>query len=212
MTDAFVAGIFAGLGIAIPVGAIAVLIIEAAVRHGFRVGWAAGAGAATADGSYALLAALFGTVIADLLAPWQTPLRLLAVAVLVVIAVRGLLALRNGRTGARDEDPPTMRRAYLVVTGLTIINPMTVAYFAALILGLPGIADDPASKIAFAAAAFLASLAWQTVDRRVRRPAPPPCRRPPAHRDVAPRQRHRARLRRPHRPRRPRLSTKENRP
>jgi len=163
VTDAFVAGLFAGLGIAIPVGAIAVLIIEAAVRHGFRVGWAAGAGAATADGSYALLAALFGIAIADLLAPWQTPLRLLAVAVLVVIAVRGLLALRNGRAAVRDEDPPTMRRAYLVITGLTLINPMTVAYFAALILGLPGIADDPASKIAFAVAAFLASLAWQTV-------------------------------------------------
>jgi threonine/homoserine/homoserine lactone efflux protein len=163
MTDAFVAGIFAGLGIAIPVGAIAVLIIEAAVRHGFRVGWAAGAGAATADGSYALLAALFGTAIADLLAPWQTPLRLLAVAVLVAIAVRGLLALRDGRAGPRDEDPPTMRRAYLVITGLTLINPMTVVFFAALILGLPGIASDAASRVAFAGAAFLGSLAWQTL-------------------------------------------------
>jgi hypothetical protein len=36
VTDAFIAGIFAGLGVAIPVGAIAVLIIDAAVNHGFR--------------------------------------------------------------------------------------------------------------------------------------------------------------------------------
>lgn len=162
MTDAFVAGLFAGLGVAIPVGAIAVLVIDTAVRHGFRVGWAAGAGAATADGFYAGLAALFGTAIAELLMPWETPLRLLAVAVLALIAVRGLRALRSGGSGARDEEPPTMRRAYLFITGLTLINPMTVVYFAALVLGLPGIADDPGAKVAFAVAAFLASLAWQT--------------------------------------------------
>ena len=73
MTDVIIAGALAGLGVAIPVGAIAVLIIETTVRHGFRVGWAGGAGAATVDGSYALLAAFFGTAIAAVLAPWPCP-------------------------------------------------------------------------------------------------------------------------------------------
>ena len=162
MTDVVVAGVLAGLGVAIPVGAIAVLIIETTVRHGFRVGWAAGAGAATVDGGYALLAAVFGAALAVWLAPFTVPLRLVAAAVLVAIAVRGLLTLRGGTRTLVDEDPPTMRRAYLTITGLTLINPLTVTYFAALILGLPNITDDPGSRLVFSFAAFLASLAWQT--------------------------------------------------
>jgi threonine/homoserine/homoserine lactone efflux protein len=163
MTDVIVAGALAGLGVAIPVGAIAVLIIETTVRHGYRVGWAAGAGAATIDGSYALVAALFGSAIATLLAPWTVPLRLASAALLVIIAVRGLLSVRRPAAEDIHEDPPTMRRAYLLILGLTAINPMTVTYFVALILGLPAVAQDPGSRVVFAAAAFAASLAWQSL-------------------------------------------------
>jgi threonine/homoserine/homoserine lactone efflux protein len=163
MTDAFIAGVFAGLGVAIPVGAIAVLIIDAAVNHGVRVGWAAGAGAATADGVYAGIAAVFGTAVAAALQPWQAPLRLAAVAVLIVIAARGILAARNTTTTGRAEDPPTMRRAYLTILGLTLINPMTVVYFAALVLGLPGIGDGDVGRVVFVVGAFVASLGWQSI-------------------------------------------------
>lgn len=164
MSDVVIAGALAGLGVAIPLGAISVLIIETTIRHGFRVGWAGGAGAATVDGTYAVLAAFFGTAIAVLLAPWAVPLRLLSAGLLVAIAVRGLLALRRpaGET-ASYEDPPTMRRAFLLILGLTAINPLTVTYFAALVLGLPAIADDPGSRVAFGLSAFLASLAWQSI-------------------------------------------------
>ena len=37
MIPAFVAGVVAGYGIAIPVGAIAVLIVETGLRRGFRL-------------------------------------------------------------------------------------------------------------------------------------------------------------------------------
>ena len=162
MPDVIVAGALAGLGVAIPVGAIAVLIVETTVRHGYRVGWAAGAGAATVDGIYALVAALFGTAIASLLAPWSVPLRWVSAALLVIIAIRGLWSVRRPAPERAHEDPPTMRRAYLLIVGLTAINPMTVTYFVALILGLPSVAQDPGSRVVFAAAAFAASLAWQS--------------------------------------------------
>jgi threonine/homoserine/homoserine lactone efflux protein len=163
MTDVVIAGLLAGLGVAIPVGAIAVLIIETTVRHGFRVGWAGGAGAATVDGLYALVAAIFGTAIATLLAPWTTPLRLASAVLLIAIALRGLVGLRKPATDEVHEDPPTMRRAYLLIFGLTAINPMTVTYFVALILGLPALAQDPGSRVVFATSAFVASLAWQSL-------------------------------------------------
>ena len=55
-----------------------------------------------------------------------------------------------------------MRRAYLLILGLTAINPLTVTYFVALILGLPTLTQDPGSRVVFAASAFAASLAWQS--------------------------------------------------
>ena len=56
-----------------------------------------------------------------------------------------------------------MRRAYLLILGLTAINPMTVTYFVALILGLPALTEDPGSRVVFATSAFVASLAWQSL-------------------------------------------------
>jgi hypothetical protein len=60
MIGALRAGFAAGYGIAIPVGAVAVLIVETGIRSGFRAAAAAGAGAAPADGIYAAIAAIFG--------------------------------------------------------------------------------------------------------------------------------------------------------
>ncbi len=165
LASAFVAGLLAGYGVAIPVGAIAVLIIDTALRRGLPPGLAAGAGAATADGVYALVAALAGTAVAALVAPFSVELRGLSALVLALIGLRGLLSLRRvaREDAARTELPPSLRRTYLTILGLTIINPMTVIYFTALILGLPAIGSDAADKLAFVVAAFLASLSWQSL-------------------------------------------------
>ena len=56
------------------------------------------------------------------------------------------------------------RGLYLRFLALTSINPLTVAYFAALIAGLPAVASAPVeAKAVFVAAAGLASLSWQLV-------------------------------------------------
>jgi threonine/homoserine/homoserine lactone efflux protein len=162
-----VAGIAAGLGVAVPFGAIAVLIVETSIRRGRGYGWAAGAGAATADLTYATLAALFGAALADLIEPIQVPLRWLSVGVLVVIAARGLAgALARARAEPGDPglerlDESSRRRTYLQFVALTIVNPATVIYFAALILGLPAVGSGSLEKLVFVVGAGLASLAWQ---------------------------------------------------
>jgi threonine/homoserine/homoserine lactone efflux protein len=169
--SAFLAGAIAGYGVAIPVGAIAVLIIDAGLRRGWRIGFMAGAGTATADGFYAALAALAGAAIASAIAPYVVPLRWLSVAVLVAIAARGLLALRHEARvaaaggGPRADGPRAGegRRTYLRFLGLTIVNPATVVYFAALVLGLPSIGEGSLDRVAFVVGALLASLSWQSL-------------------------------------------------
>lgn len=176
MIPAFVAGVVAGYGIAIPVGAIAILIVETGLRRGFRLAAAAGAGAATADGIYAAVAAAFGAALATVIAPLATPLRVLAVAVLVAIAARGLWGLRTPGGIAPDpgiaplpadaddaEQAGSVGRTFAAFLGLTLLNPITVTYFAALILGLTATGDGIGEKAAFVSGAFLASLSWQTL-------------------------------------------------
>jgi arginine exporter protein ArgO len=171
---ALLAGAVAGYGIAIPVGAIAILIVETGLQRGSRLAAAAGTGAAVADGIYATIAVVFGAALAIALAPSETGLRVLAVGLLVAIAIRGLLGLRRSSVNAADQEAAVMpadveagerggstRRTFAAFLGLTLLNPITVTYFTALILGLTGTGVGPVEKAAFVAGAFLASLSWQ---------------------------------------------------
>ena len=71
---------------AVPVGAIAILIIGLTARTSLRVGVGAALGVATADGIYALVAVLGGAALAGLIHPIAAPLRWVAAVVLVALA------------------------------------------------------------------------------------------------------------------------------
>lgn len=161
----FLDGALAGYGIAIPVGAIAILIVGTGMRCGLACAAAAGAGAATADLIYSIVAATAGGAAARLMEPWSAPIRLVSAAVLAGLAIWGLAGWRRNSL-----DPGTtvsVTRGEMVATygrflGLTIINPLTVIYFTSLVLG--GAVGRPVGLVGaamFAAGAFLASLSWQ---------------------------------------------------
>jgi len=160
----FLAGALAGYAIAIPVGAIAVLIVETGIRRGFRTAAAAGAGAASADGLYATLAAAGGVAIAGILEPLARPLKVIAIGALLGIGLRGLVLMLLGPRGVAGNAilPTRLAGTYLRFLALTLLNPATIIYFAALILGLPNLGRGPGERAAFVAGAFLASLSWQT--------------------------------------------------
>jgi threonine/homoserine/homoserine lactone efflux protein len=161
--SAFLIGAAAGYAIAIPVGPIAVLIVRTGLRRGFRVAAAAGAGTATVDLIYAITAVLVGSAVTSALASALFPLRLAAAAALTYLAVRGLLRLGRIDIAPDSGDDRSAARTYLLFLGLTLLNPATVAYFVTLAVGLPQIAQDAGSRVAFAVGASLASLSWQTL-------------------------------------------------
>lgn len=171
MTGALLAGVAAGLGVAMPVGAITTLIALLSAQRGWRVGAAAGLGAATVDGVYATVALLFGALLAPVLVAWRTPLRWVSAVVLVAIAVALLrpawqpshaaVAAPSTTTAGRATTP---LRAYATFVALTVVNPTTVVYFAALTTGGPaGMVTSAAGRAAFVVGAFAASAAWQLV-------------------------------------------------
>jgi arginine exporter protein ArgO len=164
--SSFLIGLVAGFGIAIPVGAIAVLIVQVGMRCGFPCAASAGAGAATADLLYAILAVAGGAALAATIDAIGRPFRIGSAAILAGMAILGLV--RSARPTAPIDTPLPGRRefslTYAKFLGLTIINPLTVVYFVAVVLGLDLVGSFTAGQAAaFVAGVFSASLAWQTL-------------------------------------------------
>ncbi|MFJ1791812.1 LysE family transporter [Kitasatospora griseola] len=157
-TGAAVEGVVAGLGVAVPLGAVGVLLLQEGRR-----GWAPAAGGATAvaavDGAYAAVAVLAGSRVAHLLADHETVVRVVSALLLGAIAVHGLLGLRRAVEPADAPSPGSAVRAFARFTLLTLVNPTTVVYFTALIAARGS--DTGAGATAFVTGVFLASLAWQ---------------------------------------------------
>lgn len=166
--EALLAGVVAGYGIAIPVGAIAVLIVDTGMRCGFRCASFAGAGAATADLLYASVAVVGGAAAATALAGVQGPVRIASAAVLAAMAVAGLRKAGRPASTVTGEDivpdRAELARTYGKFVGLTIVNPLTVVYFTALVVGM-GVADSltVGEGSLFVAGVFAASLSWQVL-------------------------------------------------
>jgi threonine/homoserine/homoserine lactone efflux protein len=171
MSSAFVDGLLAGYGIAIPVGAIAILIVDRSLRGGFGLGFMAGAGAATVDLLYALVAVVAGAAVAETLAPFSSTLRFFSAVVLIGLGVFGLWRVRQATqaTGSTKETPVSIKpsshwQTYSQFVGLTLLNPLTITYFVALVLGRDaGVKVTPMTGLAFVFGAGLASLSWQTL-------------------------------------------------
>ena len=166
MIGALVAGLLAGYGIAIPVGPVGTYLVALTARSSWRVGACAALGIASADGIYALVAAVAGSALAPLLEPIVVPLQWVSVAVLLALAASGAVkAVRRYRahrlTGITQEMPVGAVRAYVGMLGMTLLSPMTMIYFAALVLGSGSAKNNPLERVVFVIAAFVASASWQ---------------------------------------------------
>ncbi|MFC9618900.1 LysE/ArgO family amino acid transporter [Streptomyces sp. NPDC056930] len=167
MIAVLVAGLLAGYGIAIPVGAVGTYLVGLTARTSLRTGACAALGVATADGLYAVVAVVGGSSLTHVLAPVMPPLRGASALVLIALAVRGGTAAIERYRGRRTvdrigTDPVSPARSYLMLLGMTMMNPATVIYFAALVLGSRTTADaDHLERAVFVLAAFVASASWQ---------------------------------------------------
>jgi len=164
---ALVAGLLAGYGIAMPVGAVAAYLVALTARTSLRTGVFAALGVATADGVYALIAVCGGAALASALRPVTLPLRWGSAVVLIALAAHGartaIRRYREGRDGTRAARAASgAARAYLGLWAMTMMNPLTVVYFMALVLGRQtAAAPERASQVVFVLAVFVASASWQ---------------------------------------------------
>jgi threonine/homoserine/homoserine lactone efflux protein len=172
VTRALVAGLLAGYAIALPVGPVAAYLVSLTARTSLRVGAAAALGVATVDGLYALAAAVGGDALSVGIARVSGPLQAASAVILLSIALRAVLsAVRRYRAGQPSAGngvagpvQGTPLRAFAGLVGITVVNPATFAYFAALVAGTSGRAmTSPAALPLFAVAAWAASASWQLI-------------------------------------------------
>ena len=167
MTESLVAGLLAGYGIAIPVGAVATYLVTLTARTSSRVGAAAALGVASADGLYALLAVVGGAALTGVISAIAGPLRWISAAALVIVAIGiAVSAIRDHRAGddkaVPNDSSMTSPRAYGTLLGITLLNPATVIYFSALVVGSKAAGASTAGQGAvFVLGAFVASASWQ---------------------------------------------------
>ncbi|MBM7076466.1 LysE family transporter [Micromonospora humida] len=185
-----VAGFAAGLGVAMPLGAIGVLIVREGMLGGHRSGLAAAFGVATVDTLYCLGALLTGAALAPVIASWGDAPRYLSGLVIVGLGCHQLVTLRraparpagaaaerDGTGGARRDggggaerdgtggERPARTAAgpvYVRFVLLTAVNPLTLVYFFALAGTVNAVPGSWTGPGVFVAAAGLASLLWQT--------------------------------------------------
>lgn len=161
-------GLLAGLAVALPLGAISVLLLHEAFTRGWRSAAAGASGVALVDLGYAVLAVTAGTLVTSLLAGHERSIRLVGAVVLVVVAVHGVVRLFDRRgtaaegpadaAGAAASPLPTVLARFVTLTAL---NPLTAVYFTVLAAGLD--LSGARRGLVFAVGVFLGSWAWQLV-------------------------------------------------
>jgi arginine exporter protein ArgO len=164
MISDFVSGTVAGLAVAMPIGAVGSYLIGLAARERPPTAAAAALGIACVDGVYAVMAALAGAGVHELLSEANSWLRWVAAITLVVVALHTLrLGVRRyrGHTGTITHRKLSPARAYFSLFALTAINPATVITFAAVVVGRSQIGSSWLAVALFALGAFVASAVWQ---------------------------------------------------
>ncbi len=144
-----------GLGIAMPVGPIGVLVIRRSLTEGRKYGIASGLGAATADGLYGLIATLGLGLIASLLTGIQFYTRLIGGVFLLYLAWQ-IYNSQPPEKATQAKSASSLIGAYVSTLLLTFSNPATILYFFGVVSSLKIVGHGWAVVLGF----FLGSALW----------------------------------------------------
>ena len=146
-------GLIIGFTIAAAVGPISLLTIRRTLAHGQVYGLVSGLGVATADASYAGIAAFGLTALTGMLVSGRLVLGLVGGLIIAVLGIRTMLS-RPGEV-ARDAARPGLPAAFVSIFALTMTNPLTILSFAAVFAGI-----GLAAGSSFADVAVLTLAVW----------------------------------------------------
>lgn len=155
-------GLVIGFTAAVALGPIAMLVIQRTLRRGWAYGAASGAGVALADGVYGLVGGLGLTAVTEALLGHQTALRAVGGGVLVYLGLKTLLSPVEAAGTAEEKATGGFLGAVASIFLLTLSNPVTILFFAAVYAGLSLQGAEPSAGQAagFSLGVLAGSLVW----------------------------------------------------
>ena len=168
IAELFIFGLTAGLALAIPVGPMALLLIDTTLRFGLRVGAAGALAMASVDATYAVVVFLAGSAVASILGTYGIWFSLIGAAILLGLGAQTIYKALSRRRASESSsgaqvEATTAGKTFLKFAAATVVNPPTALYFLAItpsLVGLTG-SDPVAATFAFASGVFLGSAVWQ---------------------------------------------------
>lgn len=168
MWELFTIGFMAGLALAIPVGPMAIMLINTTISRGLRHGVVGALGMATVDGTYALAVFVIGGIIAAALTSLKLVFGLVGAAILLVLGIQTayknlkLLRAKDSLT-AKAMESGSVAKTFGTFVAATVVNAPTALYFLAI---APNVANMGYSLTAtnvavFVISVFAGSLIWQ---------------------------------------------------
>lgn len=164
--EIFVAGVMAGIALAIPLGPMAILLISTTIKHGRKIGVFGALAMASVDFSYAAVVFAFGNVVISFLTDWVFPLRVLGSLILLYVGIKIFVdAQKSSIINSPDlaNSPTSRARTYAKFFGLTVLNPATAFYFFGISPSVAVLSQGTGfmSIAYFAVGVFLGSIVWQ---------------------------------------------------
>lgn len=161
-------GFLAGLALAIPVGPMAIMLINTTISRGLRHGVVGALGMATVDGAYAFAVFVIGGLIASALSSLKIVFGVVGALILLVLGIqtayRNLKLLRSPDSLLTSTtESGSVSKTFAIFVGATVVNAPTALYFLAI---APNVANlgytltTPNVSI-FVVSVFLGSLIWQ---------------------------------------------------
>lgn len=168
MWELFTIGFLAGLALAIPVGPMAIMLVNTTISRGLRHGVVGALGMASVDGTYALAVFVIGGLIASVLTTLKLALGLVGAGILLVLGIQTLVKNRK-LIGQKDIDSAALGgsgsvgKTFGTFVAATVVNPPTALYFLAI---APNVANmgyelTLTNVVIFAVAVLVGSLIWQ---------------------------------------------------
>jgi threonine/homoserine/homoserine lactone efflux protein len=156
----FLKGLLAGITIAAIGGPVGILCVRRTMKEGLYSGIALGLGAALADALFGSISGFGLTFISDFLLTYQKIINIIGSVFLVYL---GITTFLEHPQPYRSEKPFVKKRGLLknMLTSffITLTNPATILFFAALSIGL-GIGLNYAAATWMIVGIFIGSLAW----------------------------------------------------
>ena len=153
-------GLIIGFSIAAPVGPIGVLCIRRTLAEGRGSGLVSGLGAATADAIYGFIAGFGLTFISNFLISQLVWLRLIGGGFLCYLGLRTFLSKPVEHVASAKGNG--LFGSYVSTFFLTVTNPMTILFFAAIFagLGVGGAGGNYVSAAVLVLGVFIGSALW----------------------------------------------------